>query len=321
MSLPDKPHTDIITNPFAIPAERDLLQELLVGKRNKSTRHEYAKDLRKFFQAVVGKEPTPDLVAQFLQMERFSAVTLVLRYKAQLIDLGLKEATVNRRLAAIKALVNYAYNVGKCSWTLADIKSEKVKQYRDTTGISPEAFKKMLAIPDRDTLKGKRDYALLRLLWANALRREEISRCNIEDLDLEAKTLAILGKGRGTQKEIIDLHHKTCGALMDWLWVRKELDIKEPLFVSLRPRYGHRLTGDGIRKIVAGISKEAGISKIISPHKIRHSSVTAALDASEGDVRSVQKLSRHASLNTLMIYDDNRTKAQGKITALLEDLV
>ncbi|MBW4505043.1 MAG: tyrosine-type recombinase/integrase [Scytonematopsis contorta HA4267-MV1] len=308
-------------NPFAIAVERDLLQELLVGKRNKSTRHEYAKDLKNFFMMVCGQEPTQSLVAQFLQMDRFSAVTLVLRYKSQLVDKDLKEATVNRRLAAIKALVTYAYKVGKCDWTLADIKCEKVKPYRDTTGISPEAFKKMLAVPNREILKGKRDYALLRLLWANALRREEVSRCNIEDLDLEAGTLAILGKGRGTQKENIDLHHRTCAALQDWLLARKELDIKQPLFISLRPHYGHRLTGDGIRKIVVKIANVAGISKIISPHKIRHSSVTAALDASDGDVRSVQKLSRHASLNTLMIYDDNRAKAQGKITALLEDLV
>jgi integrase/recombinase XerC len=321
MSPPNDDASLVRANPFAIAVERDLLQELLVGKRNKSTRHEYAKDLKNFFMMVCGEEATPVLVAQFLQMDRFSAVTLVLRYKAQLVDKGLKEATVNRRLAAIKALVNYAYKVGKCDWTLADIKSEKVKPYRDTTGIGPEAFKKMLAIPDRETLKGKRDYVLLRLLWANALRREEISQCNIEDLDLEARTLSILGKGRGTQKENIDLHHKTCAALQDWLLARKELDIKQPLFISLRPRYGHRLTGDGIRKIVVEIASIAGISKTISPHRIRHSSVTAALDASEGDVRSVQKLSRHASLNTLMIYDDNRTKAQGKITALLEDLV
>ncbi|MGH1397232.1 MAG: tyrosine-type recombinase/integrase [Trichormus sp.] len=321
MSSADGSHSLSLVNPFQVAAERDLLAELLVGKRNKSTRHEYAKDLKKFFMAVCAQEPTPALVAQFLQMDRYSAVTLVLRYKAELIDQGLKEATVNRRLAAIKSLVNYAYKVGKCDWTLADIQNEKVKSYRDTTGISPEAFKKILAIPDRETLKGKRDYALLRLLWANALRREEISLCNIEDLDLEARTLSILGKGRGTQKENIDLHPKTCNALQDWLWDRKELDIKQPLFISLRPYYGHRLTGDGIRKTVVAYAKEAGISKIVSPHKIRHSSVTAALDVSGGDVRSVQKLSRHTNLNTLMIYDDNRTKAQGKITALLEDLV
>lgn len=308
-------------NPFAPSGDRNLLEEWLVGKRNKGTRREYAKELRKFFIFACATEPTATLVMQFLQMDRHSAATLVLRYKAELIDKELKEASVNRSIAAIKSLVNYAYKVGKCEWTLGDINNEKVKPYRDTTGIAPDAFKKMLAVPDTETLKGKRDYALLRLLWANALRREEVSQCNIEDLDLEARTLSILGKGRGTQKENVDLQPKTCTALQDWLLCRKELDIKQPLFISLRPNYGHRLTGDAIRKIVVAIAKAAGISKTISPHKIRHSSVTAALDVTGGDVRSVQKLSRHANLNTLMIYDDNRAKAQGKITALLEDLV
>ena len=311
----------MLDNPFAIAENRNLLEEWLVGKRNKGTRKEYAKELKKFFLSVCDRQPTPTLVMQFLQMDRFAAATLVLRYKAQLIDKGLKEASVNRSVAAIKSLVNYAYKVGQCEWTLSDIKSEKVKPYRDTTGIGADAFKKMLAVPDTDTLKGKRDYALLRLLWANALRREEVSQCNIEDLDLEVRTLSILGKGRGTQKETIDLQPKTCKAIQEWLLARKELDIKQPLFISLRPNYGHRLTGDAIRKIVVAIASFAGISKTVSPHKIRHSSVTAALDVTGGDVRSVQKLSRHANLNTLMIYDDNRAKAQGKITALLEDLV
>ena len=59
----------------------------------------------------------------------------------------------------------------------------------------------------------------------------------------------------------------------------------------------------------------------MSPHRIRHSAITTALDVTGGDVRRVQKLSRHSNLNTLMIYDDNRRNAQGEITALLDGLV
>lgn len=308
---------------FPIGSERNLVTELLATKRNKNTRYEYGKDLKYFFNWMNELESTaPKSVAEFLQMDRFSAVTLVLQYKNYLVDeKELKEATVNKRLAAIKALVHYAYTVGQCQWLLTNIKSEKVKPYRDTTGITLEDFKKMLEVPDRDTLTGKRDYALLRLLWANALRREEISRCNIEDLDLESRTLAIFGKGMGTQKEKINLHHKTCAALEDWLNARGELDVKQPLFISWRPQYGHRLMGNAIRTIVVKIASAAGISKTISPVRLRHSSLTAALDATNGDVRSVQKLSRHANLDTLMLYDDNRANAQGKMTALLEDLV
>ena len=79
--------------------------------------------------------------------------------------------------------------MGHCVYSLEDIKGEKVHKYRDTTGISPEAFKQVLEVPNRDTLQGKRDYALLRLLWGNALRRNEISQLNIGDFDKNARTL------------------------------------------------------------------------------------------------------------------------------------
>ncbi|MEA5561310.1 tyrosine-type recombinase/integrase, partial [Planktothrix agardhii] len=78
-----------------------------------------------------------------------------------------------------------------------------------------------------------------------------------------------------------------------------------PLFCTLDYcTKGHRLGGCGIYHLVREFSKKAGISKPMSPHRIRHSSITAALDATGGDVRRVQKLSRHHDLNTLMIYDD-----------------
>jgi integrase len=51
----------------------------------------------------------------------------------------------------------------------------------------------------------------------------------------------------------------------------------------------------------------------MSPHRIRHSAITAALDATDGNVRKVQKLSRHRQLDTLMIYDDNRGKTSKKL--------
>jgi integrase/recombinase XerC len=72
---------------------------------------------------------------------------------------------------------------------------------------------------------------------------------------------------------------------------------------------------------VQGYCRQAGIEKPMSPHRIRHSSITAALDVTEGNVRKVQKLSRHSNLDTLMVYDDNRTKDQLEISDLLADLI
>jgi integrase/recombinase XerC len=297
---------------------RDLVAELLADKRSPNTRAAYERDLRDFFEVVAGALATPALVAEFLNLERFSAISLVLKYKAHLIDKGLAEATVNRRLAAIRSLVSFARKVGKCEYSLEDIQGEKTKKYRDTRGVSATQFKKVLATCDRSSLKGKRDYALLHLLWSNALRRNEIAMLDIKHFDPDQRTLAILGKGRGSQREIITLSNGTTDALISWLNARRCLDTNAPLFCSVsRYQAGHRLTGEAIRQVVEDSCKKAGITKKMSPHRIRHGSITHALDKSGGNVRAVQRLSRHAKLETLMIYDDNRQDMQGELTELL----
>ena len=310
------------SNPLAAIANRDLLAQLLSDKRSPNTRHAYAKDLRDFFHTIADADPTPEMVTYFLQLDRCDAVTLVLRYKGMMVERGLKEATINRRLSAIKSLVRLAFSAGKCNYTLLEVKGEKVQVYRDTKGISRDLYRKVLAIPERSELKGKRDYALLRLLWDNALRRGEIAGANLGDFDADAKTLKVKGKGKGTAYEVIDLSLTTTEAIRDWLLERRELDFSAPLFISLDPiKKGHRLTGAGIYWIVQQYCQAAGIVKQMSPHRIRHSSITAALDATNGNVRKVQKLSRHATIDTLMVYDDNRQKDQLEISTLLADMV
>ncbi|MGH2415527.1 MAG: tyrosine-type recombinase/integrase [Microcystaceae cyanobacterium] len=304
--------------------EPDVLEQLLCDKRSPNTRQAYGKDLRDFFRFVFGAaEPTAELVREFLSLDQFAALSLVLRYKAHLRNKRLlKEATVNRRLSAIKSLVRLGNQLGQCRFTLSEVKGDKIVRYRDTTGISKELYRRMLAVPSRGTLKGKRDYAILRLLWDNALRRGEIEQADLKDLDLDGRALLILGKGKGQQKESVTLSRPTVEALMDWLQARRELDLNQPLFMALdRSSYGHRLTGTAIYKLVDEIAQVAGVGKKLSPHRIRHSGITAALDATNGDVRRVQKLSRHADLNTLMLYDDNRKDVQGELSALLSELV
>ena len=112
----------------------------------------------------------------------------------------------------------------------------------------------------------------------------------------------------------------TVQASADWLEVKPGIG-DGPLFTALDfANSGHRLTGDGIRKIVVRHSEKAGIKKQMSSHRIRHSAITAALDAIDGNVRKVQKLSRHKNLNTLMIYNDNRGRDQLDVTALLDGM-
>ncbi|BDM82925.1 tyrosine-type recombinase/integrase [Acaryochloris marina] len=302
--------------------ENDVLSDLLRDKRSPSTRRAYRKDLTDFFRKMFAEDPTPEMVGLFLGMDRHEALQLVARYKGILIELELAEATVNRRLSALRSLVSYARRAGQCTWGLEDIKGEKVIAYRDTSGVDLEDFQKMLAIPDRETQLGKRDYAILALLWETALRRGELNRCNVGDWEPEEKTLWIQGKGRGTQKERVTVGNVSAIALEDWLSTRKHLEDDDPLIVALDiVHWGQRLSTTSIYKVVRNIATKAGISKVMSPHRVRHSSITAALDATGGNVRAVQQLSRHAKPETVMRYDDNRKDLQGEVTGVLSRLL
>ena len=305
----------------------DVLAQLLADKRSINTKRAYAGDVRDFFRTLTGQLPTKSGVTQFLQLPERDAVALVLKWKAIMMSgegrkKPLAEATINRRLAAIKSLVNMGLNLGVCDFNLARIKGETIQKYRDTTGIDKASFERILSTCNRQTVAGKRDYALLRLLWGNALRRNEVSQLSIKDFDPNAKTLQILGKGKGTQYQLVDLGTATTTAISEWLAVRPgKANEADPIFVALDfASIGHRLTGDGIYKLVQRKTKQAGIDKQMSPHRIRHSAITAALDATDGNVRKVQKLSRHKNLNTLMQYDDNRARDQREVTDLLDQM-
>ncbi|PXA96828.1 integrase, partial [Nostoc sp. 3335mG] len=159
---------------FSLENDPDVIQQLIGDKRSLNTKREYQKDLKDFFLFVAKKEPSRDLVLEFLHLEQRHAVAVVLKYKAHLIKKKLAEATVNRRLSAIKSMVEMGRRLGVCNFSLDDVKGERVETYRDTTGIPATDYAQVIALVDQNTLKGKRDYAILRLLWDNGLRRNEI---------------------------------------------------------------------------------------------------------------------------------------------------
>jgi integrase/recombinase XerC len=270
---------------------------------------------------VANAPPTPELVGEFLGLDRYQAMTLVLKYRRILSDRGLAPSTINTRLAAIKSLVGYARKVGECDYDLADVEGVRVQTYRDTSGVNVSEYQGMIGVFDRQTLKGVRDYAILRLLWDNALRRAELCQVNVKDFDPIGGKLWIVGKGK-SQREAIDLSSHSVQAIQAWLTMRGKAKGSEPLFCTVdRATKGHRLSGNAIYNLVRETGTRAGVYKVMSPHRIRHSAITAALNATNGDTRRVQKLSRHADLNTLTLYDDNRRHHQGEVTNILAELV
>jgi integrase/recombinase XerC len=294
-----------------------------------STRKQYVKAIENFCQFAYSGSATSERIAEFLALDRYAAIEVVLRYRRHSIDKNLAPSTINVRLAAIRSLVDMARKLGKTAIDLGEIESIPSESYRDTRGISVEQFKSMLeaisqrlgSANDPSTPIGVRDYAIMLLFWGNALRRGEIASANIEDFLPQQQKLTILGKGKRA-RVAIDLTDSVSYALEEWLNFHPCNVPGQPLITSLSHNcYGARIAGDSIYRIVQGYAEAAGIERRVSPHRLRHSSITAFLDASGGNLRAAQALSRHRNQNTLNLYDDNRRQEQKGASGMLEDLL
>ena len=331
--MPDTPHPSVtsLEQSLATPIERyfapevreqDIIASMLATIRTPSTKREYRKDLNKFFKEMTGVDPNNDSVLEFLHLTEKRAVAVVLKYKGKLLERGLKEATVNRRITSIKSLVKFARKVGVCTYSLEDVEMEKNVAYRDTTGVDAKTYATVVRTCDRTTKIGKRDYAILRLLWENGLRRGEMSKLSVKDFDPHGQRLRIFGKGKGNNDEWVKISAQTISAITQWLDSRSRLIANDALFISLdNNTWGYRLSGNAIYQIVVRRFKAAGIDKVMSPHRIRHSGVTTVLEISDGNITKGKTYSRHSKVETVMVYDDNRNQNQGEITNQLADLI
>lgn len=157
-----------------------------------------------------------------------------------------------------------------------------------------EAFKKEI-VPEK-ALKYLRDTAILELLFSTGLRISELCALNA-DIDLSRDELSVRGKGEKVR--VVFLSEDAKEAVRTYLKARK--DMEEALFVDGRPKAPHRITPRDIQRHLKGYVAQAGITRIVTPHTMRHAFATDLL-SNGADIRSVQQLLGHASINTTQIY-------------------
>jgi integrase/recombinase XerC len=292
-----------------------LVVAFLAG-RNARTVEAYRQDLEAFRQFVPA--PTLEAAAQtLLTAAPGDAHARALAYQAHLVERGLQATTVNRRLATLRSLVQFAGTVGRVTWAL-DVKNLTTQPYRDTTGPGTTAMRAMLAaLHTRRDAKAQRDRAALRLLYDLGLRRGEVVALDVADVDLTAGTVAVLGKGR-RQKEVLTLPAPTQAALRRWLTVRGWQP--GPVFTHFdRARKGTgRLTGTSLYRMVRALGAQVGVP--VRPHGLRHTAITEACKAAQAHgiaLEEVLDFSRHRDVKVLMIYRDRDRNVQGTLAALV----
>ena len=293
----------------------DTVIELHLSKRSQATRDAYVRDLRDFARWL-GKKPA-DAVGMLLGAGAGHANELVLGYVAELQQRA-SAATVNRRLSALRSLVKLARTVGLVNWTLT-VRGERNEGYRDTSGPGLDGVRAMLLkLALRNDPKGVRDTAIVRLLFDCGLRRNEVTSLDVADVDFESGCLWVTAKGK-TAKVKMTLPKPTAEALRKWVEVRATLPVKdESVFCDLNwTRNEHsRMSGTAVYKLVRKLGNAVGHENV-RPHGLRHAAITVALDKTNGDVRAVQRFSRHADPRTLLRYDDNRQDLGGEVAALV----
>jgi integrase/recombinase XerC len=308
----------------AIASDADVLTAWLSG-RSPRTVAAYRFDASDFARFI--KAPGPAAAIEVLLSGGPAlANRLALAYKAEMMDVRkLSSATVARRLAALRSLVKLARQLGRVTWSI-DIESPRVTPYRDTRGPGLAGWQRIdakageRAKGDRDGRAAKRNLALVRLLHDLGLRRGEAVAMDRADVDFDAGEngegqIRIVGKGK-REPEVLSLTSEPAReALLAWVEARG--DEPGPLFCRLdRAANGEhlqRLTGDAVCRMVRRVSRLARLKKEARPHGLRHQAITRALDLTNGNAREVRKFSRHAKLETVIRYDDNREDVAGDI--------
>jgi integrase/recombinase XerD len=168
--------------------------------------------------------------------------------------------------------------------------------------LAVEEVDRLIAQPVIDTPRGLRDRALIELLYATGMRVSELISLRPSDINLEASYLTCTGKG--DKQRIVPIGDEAAD------WVRAYLKQARPVLLGKRssPRLfvnarggGAGLTRVGFWKILKTYARQAGLSRTISPHVLRHSFATHLLERG-ADLRAIQMMLGHADLSTTQIY-------------------
>jgi len=293
-----------------LPDQVEQFLDWLRVQRNRpaTTARAYRQDLAKFV-AFMRTEP---LREQFCTgVDR----GLLRRYQIDLAAVLPNPRSRARALVALRRFLAYAYDEG---WIATEM-SRQVSVPRYVVGdphpVPTADVPRLLAALPHEGLRDMRDRALVHLLISTGCRISEALA--LDRGDVRPDGFRVLGKG-GKYRTVYCTAVATA-AVGDYLAARGP-DDSDALFISVaradlhrgRAIAGNRLTADGARRALAALRKRLGadpelfpvVSALRSPHAARHTTATTLLEATDGDVRLVQEVLGHATLETLRVYTE-----------------
>jgi integrase/recombinase XerC len=215
-----------------------------------------------------------------------------------------KKASVARKLAALRTFFQFLLREGLIELNPAKLVSTPRLERKLPQHLSIEEAIKFIETPDIETDLGKRDRAMLELLYATGVRVSELTKMNLSDMDFKNKLIRVTGKRR--KERIVPFGDPASEALQTYLGVRgrflakAQVSQREPAALFLNYQ-GTRITTRSVGRMVEKYIRICAGMHDISPHALRHSFATHLLD-SGADLRDIQELLGHARLSSTQIY-------------------
>ena len=229
-------------------------------------------------------------------------------WKAAMLGEGRKPSGVNTHLAGVRSFFRWAVAERRLAYNptldVRGVKATRGKRHKRDVLTDAEVLR-LLAQPDRATVTGKRDAAILHLMAYTGLRTVEVQRARLGDLHTNGHLiLSVFGKGHAEADDVVYLvNGDLLEALYDWLAVHPEGDDPgAPMFCALRRNLGQPLALRTLRAIVKGHYKSAGIrDPRKTTHSLRHTMVTNLIRHKVPPTK-IMTVTRHKSLDTLIAY-------------------
>ncbi|HSK64686.1 MAG TPA: tyrosine recombinase XerC [Pyrinomonadaceae bacterium] len=278
--------------------------EHLRYERNVSahTLRNYSSDLEQFLDhiapvdAATRKRNTPEVT----EIDHLT----IREWLAALHTARKKKASIARKLAALRTFFQFLVREGIVELNPAKLVATPRLEKKLPTHLSVEEAIRFIESPDLETDLGKRDRAMLELMYATGVRVAELTTLNVLDVDLQNRLIRVMGKRR--KQRIIPFGDPAGDALRGYLTVREKFLLNAPiskrdeaaLFLNYQ---GTRITTRSVGRMVEKYIRLCAGMHNISPHALRHSFATHLLD-SGADLRDIQELLGHARLSTTQIY-------------------
>lgn len=208
-------------------------------------------------------------------------------------------ATQSRYIASMKAFFMYLRNENYIdTLPTMEIKAPHVEKKMPDV-LSVEEMMLLLKQPDCGTVKGKRDKAMLELLYATGIRVTELISLHMSDVNMELSYIQCYSRGKA---RIVPFHQDTKAALEDYLIFARPAIVKDMDTDILFTNYaGEPMSRQGFWKLIKAYASKAGISTAITPHTLRHS-FAAHMVGNGADLKAVQEMMGHSDLSSTQIY-------------------